>query len=66
MDHLDVRDPQVLLWLACIWLSKMLEAQSAFLDQLIIDSTDEPERYEVVFSAERREGWPLVDGALLQ
>jgi len=66
VDHLDVRDPQVLLWLPCIWLSKMLEAQSAFLDQLIIDSTDEPEPYEVVFSAERREGWPLVDGPLLQ
>jgi hypothetical protein len=44
----------------------MLEAQSAFLDQLIINSIDEPEPYEVVFSAERREGWPLVDGPLLQ
>ena len=68
MDHLDVRDPEVLLWLPCIWLSKILEAHSAFLERLIIDSTDpeEPEPHEVVFSAERREGWRLIDGPLLQ
>ena len=36
---LDVRQPIVMLWLPCLWLIKMHEAQAEFLEQLVVDST---------------------------
>jgi uncharacterized membrane protein len=36
---LDVRQPMVMLWLPCLWLIKMHEAQAGFLEQLVADST---------------------------
>jgi hypothetical protein len=36
---LDLRQPIVMLWLPCLWLVKMHEAQAEFLEQLVEDST---------------------------
>jgi hypothetical protein len=38
-DILDVRNPAVMLWLPCLWLIKMHEAQADFLLHLVADST---------------------------
>jgi hypothetical protein len=39
VDDLDIRNAEVLMWLPMIWYSRMLEAHSAFLEQLIEDSS---------------------------
>jgi hypothetical protein len=42
MDDLDIRRPEVLMWLPCIWFGRMLEAQAAFIDQLAHDTVRAP------------------------
>jgi hypothetical protein len=44
---LDVRQPIVMLWLPCLWLIKMHEAQAEFLEQLVVDSTTVEEMQKI-------------------
>ena len=56
-DYLDIRDAEVLMWLPLMWYSRMLEAHSAFLEQLIEDSNSpsvgQRPRKMVIFTPER-------------
>jgi hypothetical protein len=45
---LDVRQPTVMLWLPCLWLIKMHEAQAEFLEQLVVDSTTVEEMQKII------------------
>jgi hypothetical protein len=38
-EYLDMRDPMMMVWLPCLWLIKMHEAQADFLVHLVADST---------------------------
>jgi hypothetical protein len=57
VDDLDIRNAEVLMWLPMIWYSRMLEAHSAFLEQLIEDSStpsiEVRPRKTVIFTPER-------------